>query len=93
MATPGNEELRALVRDGKAMPAPGQDRPGRFPIRNRDDLAKAIRAVGRVEPATEEERARVRRYIIRRARELGAVADLPESWDLTTGRLKDGADS
>lgn len=40
-------KLRSLVKQGKAMPAPGQDRPARFPIANHEDLENAIRAVGR----------------------------------------------
>lgn len=63
---------------------------GRFPIRNRSDLANAIRAVGRVRPNTEQARAEVRRWIIRRARALGAADMIPDTWDLSTGRLKAG---
>lgn len=81
MALPDAKGMQRLVQQGKAMPAPGQDRPGRFPVRNRDDLAKAIRAVGRVQPATEEARAKVRRYLIKRARELGVADMLPENWN------------
>ncbi len=80
-------DLSAAARDraeqrGQAMEG------GRFPIRNRADLANAIRAVGRVRPATEEARSEVRRWIIRRARALGAVDAIPDTWDLSTGQLK-----
>lgn len=87
MAQPNTEQMRALVKEGKAMPAPGQDRPGRFQIRNREDLLNAIQAVGRVRPNTEEARAKVRRFIIRRARELNLSSHLPESW-AADGSLK-----
>ena len=88
MATPPANEMRRLVKQGKAMPAPGQDRPGRFNIRNRGELSDAISAVGRVKPATEEARAKVRRFIIKRARALGAMNMIPDTWDLSSGRLK-----
>lgn len=75
------EEMRRLVKQGKAMRTAADDpRPGRFPIANREDLANAIRAVGRVRPPTEEARAKVRRYIMRRARELGAEDMIPPTW-------------
>lgn len=88
MTQPDAEQMRELVREGRAMPAPEQGRPGRFPIRNRADLQRAIRAVGRVEPNTEEARSRVRRFIIGRARELGATNLIPESWR-SDGTLRD----
>lgn len=53
---------------------------GRFPIKTRGDLANAIRAVGRVQPPTEEARAKVRRFIIRRAEALGASDAIPDTW-------------
>lgn len=54
----------------------GQARPdGSFPIRNRADLARAILALGRAKNP-----AAAKRWIIRRARELGAVDLLPDSW-------------
>jgi hypothetical protein len=87
VAQPDAEKMRDLVKDGKAMPAPGQDRPGRFPIRNRTELQDAIRAVGRVRPNTEEARTRVRRFIIRRARELDLTDLIPTSW-AADGSLK-----
>lgn len=82
MADLSQRERERLAEQGKALPG------GRFPIRNRADLENAIRAVGRVRPDTEEARARVRRFIIRRARELNALDMIPDTWDLQTGRLK-----
>lgn len=79
MPQPDTASMRNLVKQGKAMPAPGQDRPGRFPIANRSDLENAIRAVGRVNGG-EEDRAKVRRFIIRRARKLGLTSLLPDTW-------------
>lgn len=87
MSTPSNDEMRNLVKQGKAMPAPNQDRPGRFQIRNGDDLANAIRAVGRVRPNTDEARAKVRRFIISRARALNLSSRIPDAWN-ADGSLK-----
>lgn len=86
MTQPNAERMRQAVRRGQAMPAPGQDRPGRFPIRNRDDLANAIRAVGRA-GGGEDDRRLVRRFIMRRARELGAARAIPGNW-AADGSLK-----
>lgn len=87
MARPDAKEMRQLVQQGKAMPAPGQDRPGRFQIRDRTELEAAIRAVGRVEPATDEARAKVRRFIQKRARALNLAQLIPDTWD-SSGNLK-----
>ena len=81
MSDPGEVERRRLASQGRAR------RDGSFPIRNREDLANAIRAVGRVRPNTEAERAKVRRYIIRRARALGLTGMIPETW-ASDGSLK-----
>lgn len=54
---------------------------GRFPIRNKTDLANAIRAVGRAKG----DRDAVRRFIIKRAKALGA--SYPDSWN-ADGSLK-----
>lgn len=66
---------------GSAMPG------GRFPVRNRADLANAIRAVGRVQPPTDEARTKVRRFVIKRAKALGADDMIPDSWS-ADGSLK-----
>jgi hypothetical protein len=81
MADVSPKERDRLAKQGKAMPG------GRFPIRNAEDLANAIRAVGRVRPNTEEARAKVRRYVIKRARELGLSSRLPDDW-ASDGSLK-----
>jgi hypothetical protein len=87
VARPNAKTMRALVGKGQAMPAPGQSRPGRFNIANRSDLDKAIRAVGRVTPDTDEARAKVRRFIIKRARALNAADAIPPTWN-ADGSLK-----
>lgn len=87
MAQPNARRMRQLVQKGQAMPAPGQDRPGRFQVANRADLASAIRAVGRVQPPTDEARAKVRRFILKRAKALGALDAVPDNWN-ADGSLK-----
>lgn len=74
------EQRRNLAREGDAMPG------GRFPIRNRSDLENAIRAVGRAEGG-EAGRAKVRRFIIKRARALGLTDLIPATWT-ADGSLK-----
>lgn len=86
MAQPNAQEMRDLVNQGKAMPAPG-DRPGRFNIENRSDLQNAILAVGRVRPNTDEARAQVRRFIMKRAAQLNLSNVIPANWN-ADGSLK-----
>jgi hypothetical protein len=86
------DRMRQLIGQGKAMPAPGQDRPGRFQVENEADLDRAIRAVGRVRPATDEARAAVRRFLIKRAGELNLSSMIPDTWN-ADGSLKPGATS
>lgn len=86
MATPDAATMRRLQAQGKAMPN-AKGNPS-FPIRNAADLDKAIQAVGRVKPATDEARARVRRYIAARAKALGLSSKIPGSW-ADDGTLKD----
>lgn len=80
MATLGQDERERLAREGRALPG------GRFPIRNRADLIRAIRAVGRAKGG-EPGREAVRRFIIRRARALGLTDLVPETWN-QDGSLK-----
>lgn len=54
---------------------------GRFPINNKADLQKAIQAVGRAKP---EDRAKVRSFIVRRAKALGLSNLIPSSWNTTS---------
>lgn len=86
MAQQSAKDMRDLVKQGKAMPAPG-DAPGRYPIENRQDLQNAILAVGRVRPNTDAARAAVRRFIQKRAAELKLDSLIPPSWAMD-GSLK-----
>lgn len=74
MAVPAGDldtaQRRKLAEQGKALPG------GRFPIRNRSDLAKAIRMVGLAKGS----HAAVRAYIRRQAAALGAMDMIPAGW-------------
>jgi hypothetical protein len=87
VSRPNAEQMRQAVKAGQAMPADGG--PGRFPIRNGGDLDKAIRAVGRAggPDGTEADRAKVRRFVIKRARALGLSSLIPDTWN-PDGSLK-----
>lgn len=85
MAGPDTDARRDLAARGKAMPDP-KGSGGRFPIRNRADLEKAIKAVGRAKGG-ESGRQAVRRFIIGRARALGLSNLIPSSWS-SDGSLK-----
>ncbi|PZF98251.1 hypothetical protein [Micromonospora deserti] len=73
MADLSAAQRRQATKQGDALPG------GRFPIRNRGDLENAIRAVGRAEGG-EAGRAKVRRFIMRRARDLRATNLIPATW-------------
>ena len=83
MADLSTEGRRKAASKGQAM------RGGRFPINNREDLANAIRAVGRAKGG-EAGRQAVRRFIIKRARALGLSSMIPDSW-ASDGSIKGGS--
>lgn len=78
MAGPDMNTRRSLASAGKAIPDKTGS-GGRFPIRNRADVQKAIAAVGRAKGG-EEGRRKVRRFIQARARALGLQNLIPSSW-------------
>lgn len=63
------QERERLASRGAAMP------DGSYPIATVQDLRNAIQSFGRAKNP-----AAVKRHIIRRARALGAIKELPESW-------------
>lgn len=77
VAGPDTATRKKLAKQGKALPDGGTGSGGRFPIRNEADLRKAIKAIGRVRP---EDRAKVVRFIKRRAAALGLTSLIPDSW-------------
>lgn len=92
MAQPDAKTMKNLVQQGKAMPAPGQGRPGRFNIEKQSDLENAIKAVGRVQPPTDAARATVRRFIMKRAGQMNLSNLIPDTWQ-ADGSLKPGSTS
>ena len=69
MAELDTEARRKLADKGEALS------DGSFPIRNKEDLKDAIQSYGRA-----SDKAEAKRWIKRRARELDAESELPESW-------------
>lgn len=60
---------------------------GSFPIRNVDDLKKAIQAFGRA-----KDKDAAKKHIAKRARALRAANLIPSSWDLTDEHISDVLD-
>ena len=87
MSSLSTNQLQSLRKQGQAMPpsAANESDDPRFPIKARtgpsNSLSAAIRAVGRARPNTPEERAKVRRYIMKVARQKGWSDDIPDSWN------------
>lgn len=77
MAGPDTSTRKRLVKQGKAMPDGGTGSGGRFPIRNETDLRKAIKAIGRAKP---EDQAKIKRFIMARARALKLANLIPDTW-------------
>lgn len=77
---------RRMASKGQAIP--DKESGGRFPIESKEDLRRAIRAVGRAKP---EDRAKIKQYIIRRARALGLMSMIPDDW--TSGGSSKSANS
>ena len=71
-ATYNTAERRRMAASGQALP------DGSFPIANGADLKDAIRLVGQANSYS-----RARKHIISRARALGLISELPESWNVT----------
>jgi len=70
------ETRKKLAKSGAAMP------DGSFPIRNSGDLSNALQALGRAKDS-----AKAKRHIIKRARSLKLVDELPDSWNITEAEL------
>lgn len=85
MSRPDVATMRKLQQQGKAMPPTQPGGRPRFQIRNATDLDNAIHAVGRATEGggqhTEAARAKVRRYIISRAKALGLSRRIPDTWN------------
>lgn len=69
-----DDKREKLADDGKAMP--NDENGGSFPIENIVDLHNAIRSIGRA-----KDPIAAKRHIRKRARELGAEDELPDTWE------------
>jgi hypothetical protein len=76
-ASGGVAERRAAQKRGEALPPLQPGGTPRYPIENVVDLGKAIRAVGR----GKGDHDALRRWIIKRAGELGRKDMIPENWN------------
>lgn len=79
MADISTAARKSAAAKGDALPG------GRYPIRNKQDLENAIHAVGRAKGGAAG-RAAVKRFIIKRAKALGATSMLPDSWKSGDGK-------
>jgi hypothetical protein len=80
MATPDVATMRKLQKQRKALPPAKPGGRPRFNIQNAADLDNAIKAIGRIKPATDEARAAVRRFVMMRAKQLGLSSRIPPTW-------------
>lgn len=81
MAKYSADQLRALLKKGQAM-ANAAGEPS-YPVADAEDLANAIRGVGRGGKSSDS----IRKYIIGRAREMGKSDAIPDTWS-ADGSLK-----
>ena len=72
------QQRKDMAAKGQAMP--DSEAGGRYPIKNRSDLERAIQAVGRAKGG-DSGRAAVRRYIQKRAKALGLSSLIPDTWN------------
>lgn len=77
MAELDTAQRKKLAAQGKAIKS--KEGGGSYPIRNRSDLQNAIQSVGRA--GSPEDMAKVRRFIMKRARELDLSSLIPENWN------------
>lgn len=90
MTTESEDELRAkyTADDRRKMASNGEAMPdGSYPIRDADDLHRAIHAVGRGNDSS----GAIRRHIIKRAAALGLSSSIPDTWS-SDGSLKRSGD-
>jgi len=64
------DERKKAANRGAALPG------GRFPIKDKRDVEKAVRALGRAKG----DKAKIKSHIKKRAKALGAMSSIPDSW-------------
>lgn len=72
------DQLRDMLAKGQAMRNP--DGEPSYPIADKEDLRKAIQAVGR----GKGDHGKIRQHIIKRAKALGAMDMIPDDWKTST---------
>ena len=77
------DDLRRLAANGQAM------KDESYPIADKEDLGRAIRAVGRGGASHDA----IRAHIIRRAKALGASSEIPDTWGADGSLKKADADT
>lgn len=86
MAGYSHEERMRLASEGKAMP------DGSYPTKTEEDLQHAFQAYGRETGS----KPALRRYLVRRAVEMGRTDLIPENWHVegsgNVRRTEDGTD-
>jgi HK97 family phage prohead protease len=76
------EELQHMMQLGHALPN-AKGKPS-YPIGDREDVRRAVRAVGRGSRSPE----RIRLHIVKNARRLNATDLIPPAWNTSDGSLK-----
>lgn len=69
------DDMKAMLAKGHAMKNPSGD--ASYPIKDKADLAKAVKAVGR----GKADHGKIRKHIIARAKALGAMDMIPDNWN------------
>ncbi len=77
------QDKKDMLKAGHAMANPNGD-PS-YPIKDKEDLQRAISAVGR----GSADHDAIRKHIIKRATALGLASMIPDNWDMMTGAMKD----
>jgi hypothetical protein len=71
------DQLRQMVKDGKAMPPSTEGGKPGFPIGDAEDVGNAVHAVGR----GAGDHDAIRRHIIKNAKRLGESGQIPDNWN------------
>lgn len=78
------DDLKGLQAKGQAMPPSKDGDDPSYPIADEEDLAKAIKAVGR----GNADHDAIRLHIIHQAEKLGLTKMIPDNWNMTSGSMK-----
>lgn len=78
------DDLKDLQGKGQAMPPSKDGDDPSYPIADQEDLAKAIKAVGR----GNADHDAIRLHIIHQAEKLGLTKMIPDNWNMTSGSMK-----